>query len=134
MVLARTVQLQTAQTLFQVSRICKIEVFANADDEHTGQGVLLCGRVFVDRPPCVCAGDAALVDHLCKQDVQGRERSGCTRTESRAREERWITSKRETATETVIPTSTFHKSVRRNVSAIMARSGHAPNLDESVSS
>ena len=57
-----------------------------------------------------------------------------TRIDRRTREERWITSKRETATETVIPTSTFHKSVRRNVSAIMARSVHAPNLGESVSS
>ena len=60
----------------------------------------------------------------------GRE---LTRIDRRAREERWITSKRETATETVIPTSTFHKSVKRNVSPIMARSAHAPNLDESVS-
>ena len=64
MMLACTIQLQTAQAFFQVGCICKVEVFADADDEHTGQLVLLCSGIFVDWPPFVGAGDAALVEVL----------------------------------------------------------------------
>lgn len=76
MVLACTVQLQTAQALFQVGRICKVEVLADADDEYARQLVLLCGGIFADWPPTVCAGDAALVGDARMSDGVGTRGNG----------------------------------------------------------
>lgn len=79
MMLACTVQLQTAQALFQVGRICKVEVLADADDEYARQLVLLYGRIFADWPPTVCAADAALVGDARVSDGVGNQREWCLR-------------------------------------------------------